>query len=517
MMDRRAEIVIIGAGPTGLVLGNLLGALGVSTVILERDTEVFPVPRATHMDEETVRNLALTGLMEQLLPHLSPFGNAEVADRHGNAILSEPIGIGSELHGTIGSCFFHQPGMEQVLRDGLGRFACVRLLTGVECVALKQDDGGVSVSARQMATGEMQHLRASYAVGCDGGRSLVRGLLGIAMRQMAPPRRWLIVDARLRDAADASLLPHGFRYRMGLSRLSLYAHGHGLNRRWEFRLYGDEPAPTEEQAMRWVADFIDPHRLEVLRITSYSQNALIAEQWRKGRVLLAGDAAHLMPPAAGQGMCSGIRDAVNLAWKLHHVLQRGNGDALLRTYRLEREPHLTAMLRASLFISGRVNADSVLGGWWKYAQMLTLGRLHPLRGLMRHHLMRPVPLADGFLDAGSGGGQHLPCMVADGTPSDRLWPYGWAVFSASGSFGPSLALRLSVMGISAISSSSALQRQMGEWLHGRHAEYAIVRPDRIVYALADSTDVHARLDALEQAGIGSESLQEALAASVKAA
>lgn len=519
MMKSESEVVIVGAGPTGLMLGNLLGALGVRTVILERDAEVFPIPRATHMDEETVRNLALTGLMEQLCPHLSPFGNMQVTDRHGSVILTESVGLGTGLHGSIGSCFFHQPGLERVLRNGLDRFPNVTFLKGMEVGGLRQDGNAITISARSLTDDATQHFTARYAVGCDGGRSSVRQLLEIPMRQLAPPSRWLIVDTRLKVAADARLLPPHFLYRLGLRRLTLYAHGHGTDRRWEFRLYGDEPVPADAQVLKWVAEFIDPSRLDVLRIATYVQNALIAERWKDGRVLLAGDAAHLMPPAAGQGMCSGIRDAVNLAWKLHHVLQPDNDDKLLDTYAQERIPHLTATLRASLFLISRLDADSTARRWWKYAQMLVIGRMDTLRDLMHQHVMRPLPLHDGFLIPKLGGGQHLPCFVSNGLSSDADWPYGWAVVSAAGGFGPSLALRLADMGIAAVGHRAAKDSgwMMGEWLHQRHADYVIVRPDRIIHSLTDSTGIHGLLDVLEQEGVGRAELEDALSMRVKVA
>jgi len=519
MNRERFEVAVIGAGPTGLVLGNLLGAMGVSTIVIERDREVFPIPRATHMDEETLRNLALTGLFDRLSSHISPFGNMEVADANGRAFLTETVGLNVHLHGRKGAFFFDQPAMERVLRDGLGRFPNVEFRTGFEVRDIAQDAQGVELSVIS-TDGDKLKVSASYAVGCDGGRSRVREQLGIGWKSLAPPSRWLIVDTLLRDVDDAALLPPNFQYRMGRGRLMLYAHGHGLNRRWEFRLDDNEPQPSERQVAQWVSAFIDPERLKVTRLTTYTQNALVAERWREGRVLLAGDAAHLMPPAAGQGMCSGIRDAVNLAWKLQHVLQDGHLTEGLNTYYGEREPHLVQMLKGSIFIGNRLDAPSVFGRWAKYWQLRAIARFPMLSERLRSHLIRPIPFTDGFVDTASGGGQHLPCFIDENGSSDALWPYGWAVIADRDAFGPSLSLRLADMGIAAVGNrpqDRTFMPAMLRWLKEQHADLAIVRPDCIVYAFTNPASIHGHLDVLEMSGVGRASLMEAMARRVMVA
>jgi 3-(3-hydroxy-phenyl)propionate hydroxylase len=504
MMTQEFDIAIVGGGPTGLVLANLLGALGVSTVLIEREKEVYPIPRATHIDEETLRNLALTGLMEQLRPFVSPFGSMEVARTNGRSIIKEPVGLDIPIHGRQGSYFFDQPALERVLRNGLQRYACVHTEYGVQVEELTMNADAVRLSARDNTTGQIASFQAHYVIGCDGAKSFVRNALGISMQEMAPASQWLIVDAVLKNPADAQLLPSHFQYRMGLGRLQLYAHGHGLHRRWEFRLANDTPRPSGAEVMRWISAYIDPELLDISRTSTYSHRALDCTAWRKGRVLLAGDAAHLMPPTAGQGMCSGIRDAVNLAWKLQLSLQHNASPALLDTYAQERKPHLASTLQTALFLSSRLDAHTALGRWFRYIQLLAVGKLPMLREVLRNQVLRSIPLKNGMFDTSLGGGQHLPSFEAGDRATDSLWPYGWAVVACRDDFGPTLALRLEQMNIAAIGcrpQHAPYSDALCAWLKDRHATYAIVRPDRIVYALSDAASIHGHLDMLQRSGV----------------
>ncbi|MCF8277325.1 MAG: bifunctional 3-(3-hydroxy-phenyl)propionate/3-hydroxycinnamic acid hydroxylase [Flavobacteriales bacterium] len=507
------EVVIVGGGPTGLMLANLLGACGVKTIVLEREKDVFPVPRATHIDEETVRNFTLTGLMPELAKHISPFGNVEVADSKGRVILTEHVGLISDVHGKAGSFFFDQPAFETILRHGLKRYAHVLFLPDTEVLKIDQHANGVTVFAKDRECENERTVHAQYAVGCDGGRSLVRKSLDISMHQMAPSRDWLIVDATLKDMNDAALLPQHFQYRMGLDRLMLYAHGHGQNRRWEFRLQQGEEHPDRSEVIKWISAFIEPEKLNILRMTPYTQRAQIAEKWRVGRILLAGDAAHLMPPSAGQGMCSGIRDAVNLAWKLRHVLQFSDRDGMLNSYQTERQPHLTKMLNSSMFISNRLNAESAVARLWKYAQILFIGTFSPIRDLMRSQLLSPIPLSAGFFQHSLAGGQHVPRFEDQDGQFTDVWPYAWAVVGAADAFGPSLMLRLGMMGIHSVGNrleDAMLESRLNRWLKDNDATFAIIRPDRIVYCFTGKHAIHAQLDVLERRGVGYVELANAL-------
>jgi len=399
-MQPSFDVAILGCGPTGVVLANLLGELGVRVVVLERDPAVHPVPRATHIDEETLRNFQATGLIADLLPHTAEFGEAEVVDDRGARLLVERIGDPDSPHGYTGSRFFDQPAFEQHLRAGLRRFAGVHLELGVDVVAIDVHPDRVAIAARRV-DGEALHVQAEWLIGCDGGRSLTRGAIAAGMTSLAPRRNWLIVDTVLRDMGDDAGLPGRFRYRLGRERLSIFAHGFGHNRRWEFQLGEHEDTPDDATVRGWIARDIDPERLQITRIARYAHNALLATSWRAGRVLLAGDAAHMMPPSAGQGMCAGIRDAVNLAWKLHRVITGRAAPDLLDSYERERRPHVEQVLRGTLFISARLQADGPVARWKRRHVLRLLGAVPALHALARRASMRRPPLRHGCFDLAS--------------------------------------------------------------------------------------------------------------------
>lgn len=482
------DVVIVGCGPTGATLANLLGALGCSVAVLERDAEVHPIPRATHIDEETLRNFQATGLMPRLLEHTCPFGHMQILDADGSPLLSEHIVEPDNPHGYRGSRFFDQPAFERILRDGLTRYPRVALTVGVTVVAVT-DAGDHAVVTVQHADGRRQTLRAGFVVGCDGGRSSVRAALGVDMESLAPRRQWMIVDSLLRDPADADRLPDGFRYQLARERLTIYAHGIADNRRWEFELADGEAPPDEPTVRTWLARHIDPDRLHITRLAAYAHNALLARRWRVGRILLAGDAAHMMPPSAGQGMCAGIRDALNLAWKLHLVLRGRASHSLLDSYERERRPHVREILRGTLFLGARLRGDTRWQRWRRRTELRLIGALPPVQALLRRAGLPRPRLRRGCLDERSPcHGHHLPQVTVHhggrDQPSDDLLGYRFALIVRPELVTPELlawadARAIAVLrpGADFIDSTGALTA----FLRAHALDFALVRPDRQIF------------------------------------
>ncbi|WAS93652.1 bifunctional 3-(3-hydroxy-phenyl)propionate/3-hydroxycinnamic acid hydroxylase [Nannocystis punicea] len=487
-------VAILGCGPTGAVLANLLGRLGLRILVLEREPEVHPIPRATHLDEETLRNFQATGLMSELWPHTCEFGEAEIVDEDGAPLMVDRIGERDNPHGYDGSRFFDQPAFERVLRDGLRRYPQVHLELGVDVLGIDVHADYVVLTARR-ADGESLVVRADWLVGCDGGRSLTRGVIGATMTSLAPRRHWLIVDTLLRDLADDAALPGRFRYRLGRERLSIFAHGIGRNRRWEFQLGEHEDAPDEATVRRWLARDLDPDRLEITRIAKYAHNALLATIWRSGRVLLAGDAAHMMPPSAGQGMCAGVRDAVNLAWKLHRVITGRASHVLLDSYEHERRPHVEQVLRGTLFIGARLQADDALQRWRRRLVLRLVGRVPPLLALTRRLGMRHPRLRHGCFDPASRWHGHpLPqVQVRRGDLDlslDDLLGYRFALVVRAECVTPRLRewaaghdIALARPGV----DFEAHAADLLAFLRARRLDFVLVRPDRQIFGAGDVT------------------------------
>ncbi len=505
-MNEKVDVLIIGCGPTGAVLGNLLAKSGLRTLIIEKDNTVFPIPRATHIDEETLRNFQLTGLMEQLLPHVSPFGFMDVIDSGGKQLLEQEIFQEDALHGYSNSCFFDQPAFERVLREGLKQYKNVTFFANTSVTSFKEEFDFVAVGAIN-GNGDKLNFEASWVIGCDGGKSIVREWKNIKMKSYAPKRDWFIVDTLLKDEKDSALLPDRFRYILNADRLTIYAHGFGLNRRWEFQLSEDEDSPTETQAMSWISEFIAPNKLKVIRMAKYAHHSLVAEKYKEGRFLLAGDAAHMMPPSAGQGMCSGIRDAVNLAWKLAEVVKNNASISLLDSYETERKPHVIDILKGSLFISNRLNADTHWSKQWRKIQLTLIGNLPPLQAILKSLATRKNPLYDGFMnEMNSISGRHFPQLKAkvmgESLNSDDCLGYNFNIVASSKilslhNFETAQALNLSVF--CKQPTYHLFQEGIEQWLNQNGLDFVLVRPDKIVYGGGKIKDFDAVIEGWKKA------------------
>lgn len=484
-----SDVVIIGCGPTGVMLANLLGQFGHRVAVLERAAEVYPVPRATHVDEETMRNFQTTGLMPTLLEHCTRFGKMDVVSQTGKIVFEAEIADPASVHGFPGSYFFHQPNFERILRQGLQRYPNVTLHTGVAAEQVASQADGATVFAKVVATNEPLEFHAAWVIGCDGGQSLTRATLHLQMESLAPKRQWVIVDTLLKRAEDSALLPSNFRYVLDPRRLTIFAHGIGLNRRWEFQLEEGEAVPTDEEALRWVAEFIDLAKVEVLRIANYAHNALIADRWQQGRVLVAGDAAHMMPPSAGQGLCSGIRDAINLAWKLDGVLC-GRADArLLATYEEERKFHLREVLEGTLVIGRLLEAENAVQRWLREVRLQTLNALPPVRKFFRQRSLRRPALRSGFLCREAAlAGHHFPqvkvTVNGQAQELDDVLGYRFALVTSAGNATATLRawaqahdIGVWELGQELVEVDGALSR----WMQEKKIEFALVRPDHLIF------------------------------------
>jgi 3-(3-hydroxy-phenyl)propionate hydroxylase len=343
------QAAIVGAGPTGATIANYLGMYGVDTVLIDRSTDVIDYPRAVGMDDECLRSFQAIGLADELLPHIIQNVALRFFDAHQRCFAT--VRPATQEFGWSRRNIFLQQQCERVLRGGIMRYPSVKVLLGHHVQSLEQDDSH-AVLGVLTPDGDSMRIRADYVVGADGGRSTIRGLLGIAFGGDTHPRQWVVVECD-NDPLDAPYtalhcdparphvsvrLPHGYR-------------------RWEFMLLPGEDA-REMLAAGKLRDLLcgqvaDPSRLNIIRARSYTHHSRIAARFTVGRVCLAGDAAHLMPPWAGQGMNTGIRDATNLAWKIAAVIQGRVHPSILWTYEAERRPHAKAMINLSTTL-GRI-------------------------------------------------------------------------------------------------------------------------------------------------------------------
>jgi 3-(3-hydroxy-phenyl)propionate hydroxylase len=434
------DVAVVGLGPAGAACAALLGSLGVKTVAIERNREVYDKPRALALDHEIMRVFEDIGIAQAVEPHTAPFTPSEYYGADGQLIkrlgaLPPPWPLGWPP-----SMVFEQPAVEALLRKRAAQVAEI-LFDEVTSLDLADDyarlhlRGGDTVSAR-------------YVVGCDGAASTVRKALGIEYEDLAFDQEWLVVDLKVNERGLAKLPQVSIQY-CEPSRPSTYLIGVGAHRRWELMLRpGEEP-----DAWKLLARWLTPDDAELWRAAAYRFHALVAREWRCGRVFLAGDAAHQQPPFTGQGMCQGIRDVANLSWKLQFVLANKAADKLLDTYQAERKQH-TKRLIATVKDIGRLVGETDPAAARERDRQLLAQAGGRIATVPRQDLIPPL----------EGGFRSESLHSAIGT-----------LFPKDGHTGLRVVVR-----------PQEDQPVLQAWFERYHALAAIVRPDHYVFGIANS-------------------------------
>jgi 3-(3-hydroxy-phenyl)propionate hydroxylase len=345
------DIAILGLGPVGATLAALLAREGLRLAVIEQIADIYDKPRAITFDHEAMRVMQACGIADALSSSLAPHPGTHYLGMNREIIkIFDPLPPPFPLGWPPTLCFV-QPELERLLRETLRRSERVDWFVPATAIAVRDAGDGAELVVRQ-AEGREHTVRARYLVACDGGASFVRRHLGIALEDLAFDEWWMVVDLRLREEVP---LPAKCVQYCWPERPATYIQGPGSLRRFEIKLLpGEDPAAFGEPAnvVVQLERFIDTSRVDVWRSAVYRFHAVLAERWREGRICLAGDAAHQMPPFLGQGLCAGIRDAANLAWKLTLVMGGGASEALLDLYEEERKPHVRAIVAAAKEFGG---------------------------------------------------------------------------------------------------------------------------------------------------------------------
>jgi 3-(3-hydroxy-phenyl)propionate hydroxylase len=345
-------VIVIGAGPTGLALANLLGRYGVRCLVVERNETTVQEPRAVSIDDESLRTLQSAGMIDAVLPQVVAGYGSRYLDPKGRCFLE--VLPTETLYGYPRRNAFRQPILESQLREGLARFPHVEAAFGWALVDFDQDAKRVAVRL-ESPDGGARHLTCDYLVGCDGSWSAVRTKLGFSLEGETFSEKWLIIDLENSPTSERDTLVF-----CDAERPCIALPGPGQTRRFEFKLL---PGETPESMVcpdtiaKLLGDRSAAPQSIIRRTTVYTFHARLAPTWQAGRVFLAGDACHLTPPFAGQGMNSGVRDAHNLAWKLAMVTSGRLGPGLLITYQRERRDHVGEMIKLALRM-GRIMGPS---------------------------------------------------------------------------------------------------------------------------------------------------------------
>ncbi|GAB1509170.1 bifunctional 3-(3-hydroxy-phenyl)propionate/3-hydroxycinnamic acid hydroxylase [Actinophytocola sp. KF-1] len=498
MHTEDVDVLVVGCGPVGALTANLLGVRGVRTLVVEHSTEPHGQPRAFSCDDEALRIYQQAGLRDEVVADMHVPSAAEYVNAKGRVFARIAL---DEIDFGLGArplYFFDQPRLEATLRAGLDRFEHVTLRTGVTMAALSQGSSTVTAVLRDRATGTESRVRARYVLGCDGARSETRRAAGIALTGSSYAEQWLAVSGTVPTAA----------VRVGTTRfvcdwrrpafVSPGAHG---TYRLEFMLHaGETPEAMDVAAL--VAPYVDPGRFTVTRSTGYTFHQLIASRWRSGRVFLLGDAAHQMPPFLGQGLCSGLRDAANLTWKLALVLAGDADEALLDTYEVERRPHTEEMAATSVRMGHVFLVRNRFAAAARDLALTTIQRIPRVHRFISRFEFKPVPAHREGLIAGGHRtgvlGTMFPQPRVGGQPLDDLLGPGFAVLgpavtpsTAAGWAGPPATFH-HVTPAPTGAAGELADETLAAWFTRHGVDMVVLRPDRFVYATSVS-DVTAPL------------------------
>ena len=491
MSEALVDVAIIGFGPAGATLANLLGQAGLSVVVLEKESAIYPLPRAIHFDGEVMRIFQSIGLRHEV-EGISRAGlqGMHFVNAAGETLLIRGGTSALGPHGCASNYYFHQPALENVLREGVTRFDNVRVLLQHTVEGIQTFDDHASLQVQDARHARGFNLSARYVVGCDGARSLVRKILGSPMHDLGLHQAWLVFDALLKD--NAPTLPDHTVQHCDPVRPMTYCNVTGNRRRWEIMLLPDDDAVEmvkPDKLWPLVRRWVQPANADIERATIYTFHSVIAQGWRRGRLMIAGDAAHQMPPFLGQGMCAALRDASNLAWKLQAVLTGPASDDLLDTYESERSPHVQAFIELAVRLGDIIQTTDPAAAQARDAKF---------RQGQPEIFQFPAPvLGRGMIGAG-------PAPIGQTFPQPQLTNGQW-LDEAIGNHFAVIATSEVLQTVSPqtrahwkhwkVVPQAAQDDTLRAWLAEQATQAVVIRPDRYILGMANSAT---QLDALSQ-------------------
>ncbi|ETW22491.1 bifunctional 3-(3-hydroxy-phenyl)propionate/3-hydroxycinnamic acid hydroxylase [Mycobacterium gastri] len=492
------DVAIIGYGPTGATAANILGRLGLNVVVIERDPDIYRRARAISIDEEVMRVWQSVGLADRLQQDMLP--GRPIAFVDANCVPFIEWVIGSKGSGHPPQQFIYQPAVDQVLREGVAGFPNVEVLVEHECLRVLNKGDEVELMLADLATDTFKRLRASYVIAADGGSSPTRGQLGIGYVGRTYGERWVVIDTKVRKTWDAH---DRLRFHCTPKRPTVDCPTPLMHHRWEFPIRADEDEKklsSHEEIWKVLgAQGITPENVEILRAVVYSHHVRFADRWRAGRIFLAGDAAHAMPPWLGQGMSAGVRDVNNLCWKIAAVLRGQAPDKLLDSYQSERMPHVKEVTRRAVMMGRLITErhrpitfvrDHVI-------RRLTRGLPRSLDVLQKYYWIPDARYVDGFLAAKQPAvGWQIPQpWVIDSKGAtvrlDDALGNRWAILHtdelpAGADAWTELGLpAFRIEGPNSVRHDDVIRDSGGNlvaWLKDKSAAAVVVRPDGFVYA-----------------------------------
>ena len=354
---KKYDVVIVGFGPTGGTLANLLALQGFSILIIEKEKSFYPLPRAVHFDDEIMRVFQTIGITDKFLKHTIINKGTKFVNSKNQVVLDWPRPRSITENGWYPSYRFHQPDLERKLRRRLKDFKKVSVMQSTKVNSLKEEKSSVKIFIENINNNKISEIRAKYIIGCDGARSTIRKQIKAKFQNLGFTQKWAVVDLILKK--NKKELPDRTIQYSNSKRPATYCRNVGKRRRWEFAINNNESEKkvlSNSYIWNFLKPWLKPSEALMERKTIYTFQSAISKKWKKGRVFLAGDAAHLMPPFMGQGMCAGVRDASNLAWKIAYCLKNNHSEKLLNTYQSERYSNVIEYIKTTVKMGEFVNA-----------------------------------------------------------------------------------------------------------------------------------------------------------------
>jgi 3-(3-hydroxy-phenyl)propionate hydroxylase len=480
METKHCTVAIVGYGPVGATLANLLARQGIDVAVIESHRHVYPTPRAGGLVPESMRLLQILDLADELVEGMNDWTFwYDILDKDRNLVVERTPEMGPRTQAWAHTYTFLQPELETAVRGMNAKFG-VREFLGYKVVSTETDQNdGVDLVLTGVDTADEIALHAQWVIGCDGSNSTIRKSVGTGEQEdFRGDQSWLLVHLRVTD--DNAELPDRIFKWANPDRAASFIPGLPQNIcLFEFRVL---PGETSEEltdldkVYELISPWLKPEQVELIRVTVYTFRTRVAHQWRDGRMLIAGDAAHVMPPELGEGLNSGLRDVMNLAWKLAGVINNRYDESILDTYTAERRPHVREFTVLSHAIAQAIAAiaddpdtyranlalDSAFSHPWPRLGPGLQQEAFPAGMISEQPLLKDGQRYDDYVGYRFSILADEDLLAEAEVPTDPLWT------------------ALDVVGVPADSDG------LRGWLEKLGHRAVVVRPDRYILGVADS-------------------------------
>lgn len=502
-MDNTFDVIIAGCGPTGATFANYFGKLNLKVLLFDKESDIIDYPRAVHIDEDVIRIFQELGLYEKMKEDaIKPFKNYSLVSKK-NKILFQ-FQPNSSISEGISDCnWILQPEIEKHLRNGFSQYPNVTFLKKTSWTEIKQNKKNVSIQLKDNENKQI-HVKGKFLIACDGGKSPIRKKIKISVTDFGFKKEWLVVDTKYKGNAVFS---EDHKQYCDPVQPMTYVNGVRDHFRWEFMVSKKDSMLSEEMiSEKMISKLASTYALddfEIIRKKKYVFHTLIANEWRSKRVFLAGDSAHQMPPFLGQGMCSGIKDAKNLAWKIHKACNHYNDSTneLLDTYYTERAPQVKKIIKMAAILGGFIQYSNPIFSPLRNGILKLLNVLpnKPIDNLIEKHLYG-LHLNNYNKNKHALVGKRLPqpkIISADGsTYFDQICGFNWVVIYLSDSI---IKPYIDNNTIKYIEITNHIPKKNNEiksgffeeWMKEKKVDFIIIRPDKFIFNLGKANDYEA--------------------------